>query len=226
MIAYSTLPWERIHDRAPLSLRLAALTAREIVEGRRPAGSWLTESDIADAGGASRTPAREAMLQLAGWRLVTIAPKKGAVVTAIGPSEYRELLDLRALLETNAVEQAVIHEGRLPTLGVNLEKTISRQRAAVEASDLLGFAAGDYAFHAQIIRSSGGSLVGEILDLVGPRFARLTHLAVSTNPGRIATLLDEHTALARYATDGDVPAFRKMIARHIEAGHQALAGAA
>ena len=78
-----TLPWQRTDDTAPIASRMAAWAAREIIERRFEPGELLTEADLAEAQKASRTPAREAMLQLERWRLVRLVPKKGAIVTTV-----------------------------------------------------------------------------------------------------------------------------------------------
>ena len=92
MTTSAALPWERLGERSSLGSRMAAATAREIIGGEREPGAWLTETDLAAAGGASRTPAREAMLLLERWGLVRLIRKKGAVVTPLTAKERRDLL--------------------------------------------------------------------------------------------------------------------------------------
>src|SRR5690625_7883968 len=75
---------------------MAAWAAREIIERRFEPGELLTEADLAEAQKASRTPAREAMLQLERWRLVRLVPKKGAIVTTVTSCERRDLLAVRS----------------------------------------------------------------------------------------------------------------------------------
>jgi DNA-binding GntR family transcriptional regulator len=217
------LPWERLTDRSPLSLRVAARVAREIVERRHEPGDWLVEADLAAAEQVSRTPAREAMLLLESWGLVRLVPKKGSIVTPVSPAERRDLLDVRAMLEIAAVR--TVHEGdALAALGEGLASALDRQRDALAADDLLAFASADYAFHAAIIAGGGNAVVLELLDTLGPRLARLTYVAVTDGPSRVAGFLDEHATLAALAAAGDGAAFEAAVREHIEAGHFGGAG--
>ncbi|MEU1900908.1 GntR family transcriptional regulator [Nocardiopsis dassonvillei] len=235
MSALPALPWERPDDRSPLSHRLAADTARAVIERRHPAGTLLTETDLAAAHGASRTPAREAMLRLHSWGLVRLLPKKGAIVSEATPRERRDLLALRAMLEVEAVRTLAAASGRVsgpatgqedgpetgPATGLaaDLEVILTRQRAALESHDVLDFAGADYAFHARVIQSGGNHVVAELLDTLGPRWARLTYLAVTENPPRLETFLREHEGLTARALAGDAEGFSALVRSHIEYGH-------
>ena len=134
-----TLPWQRIDDSAPIAVRMAAATAREIIEGRHEPGDLLIESDLAAAHNASRTPAREAMLQLERWRLVRLVPKKGALVTTVTGKERRDLLAVRSMFEIDAVE-TLSDSGDLAALAADLRTLLGEQRKALGAGDPLGFA--------------------------------------------------------------------------------------
>ncbi len=213
------LPWELVDTRQPVSVRLAADAARAIVTRAYEPGRLLIEADLASAAGVSRTPAREAMLLLEAWGLVRLVPKKGAIVTTVTPEERRDLLDLRMLFEIAAVERMPRDRDALAELSDALNGTIARQRAALAAQDLLAFASADYAFHAQIILRSGNRMIAALLETLGPRFTRLTHLAVTDAPGRVPTFLREHEALAESARQGDGPQFAALIRQHIGDGH-------
>ncbi|SJM68255.1 GntR family transcriptional regulator [Gulosibacter sp. 10] len=223
MSAYE-LPWERT-DASPIAVRIAAAEARRIVEGAHPPGALLTEAEIAKREGASRTPAREAMLQLEAWGLVRIAPKKGAVVTAVTPAERRDLMALRAMLERASAEAIARDAGGQRILAEGLEAELERQRAAVGDDDLLAFASADYAFHARIIQSLGNAVVDELCGTLAPRFARLTHAAASDRAEVLAGLLDDHEALARLLADGDAAGFAAALDAHLAAAHDPDRGA-
>ncbi|WP_253720244.1 GntR family transcriptional regulator [Brevibacterium renqingii] len=213
-----TLPWERIDDSSPIAAKMAAWAAREIIEQRFAPGILLTEAELAAAQGASRTPAREAMLQLERWRLVRLVPKKGAIVTTVTGSERRDLLAVRVLFEVDAAHALKSASGLEP-VAADLRTLLDRQRQALNAGDTLGFASADYSFHARIIRSGGNAVVDEMLTTMGPRLARLTYQAVIDRPGSLDTLFDEHAELTDLAERSDADAFGALIRRHIDATH-------
>lgn len=213
-----TLPWESTDDTSPIAARMAAWAAREIIEQRYEPGQLLTEADLAEAQKASRTPAREAMLQLERWRLVRLVPKKGAIVTTVTRQERRDLLAVRAMFEIDAV-QAFTSDSNLAQVAADLRTLLDAQQEARKSDRSLDFASSDYAFHARIIHSGGNSVVEETLSTIGPRLARLTYQVIFDQPGSLDTLLDEHTELTELAERGDVKEFGMLVHRHIKASH-------
>lgn len=213
-----TLPWQLTDDSSPIASRMAAWAAREIIERRFEPGELLTEADLAEAQKASRTPAREAMLQLERWRLVRLVPKKGAIVTTVTGKERRDLLAVRAMFEVDAVEALTAADG-LESLAKDLRTLLDWQRSALAAADPLDFANVDYAFHARLIRSGGNIIVEELLTTMGPRLARLTYQVAIDHPAGLDTLLDEHERLTDRAESGDAAGFGRLVHDHIEASH-------
>lgn len=218
MILPATLPWRATADRDTVAQKMAAATARAIVAREYGEGFLLTEVELASRHGVSRTPAREAMLQLEAWGLIRLAPKKGGVVTTVTLEERRDLLALRAIFETDAIA-SLTDADTLTALGTHLEDVLARQREALASGDLLSFADADYSFHATIISSSGNQVISELLEQLAPRLARLTYLAITDAPGRVPVLLNEHERLATCAQQGDAATFAELVREHIAGGH-------
>ena len=70
-----------------------------ILSGDIAPSTFLTEGQLADEVGISRTPVREALLRLQAEGMVELFPKKGALVVAPTPQETREVFEARALIE-------------------------------------------------------------------------------------------------------------------------------
>ena len=77
-----------------------------IVDGRYPSGYRLTEQEIAELSGVSRTPVREALRRLSSEGLLSYVPNQGAMVASWTDEEVEEVFVLRAMLEAFAVERA------------------------------------------------------------------------------------------------------------------------
>jgi len=82
---------------------MAAATAQEIrrriLEGELPEGKQLRQDALSRDLGVSRSPIREALVQLESEGLVKITPHRGAVVASFSPVEIEELFKLREILE-------------------------------------------------------------------------------------------------------------------------------
>ena len=87
---------------------------RAILEGTHPGGTLLTEGDVAERLGVSRTPVREALLRLEAEGLVRLYPKKGALVVPVSAQEAHDVVEARALIEEWAADRAWPRRARSP----------------------------------------------------------------------------------------------------------------
>ncbi len=77
-----------------------------ILQGRYREGDRLTEQALAAEFGISRTPVREALLELEGLGVVLLKRNCGAAVTRFGEVKLREIYAVRRLLEVEATRKA------------------------------------------------------------------------------------------------------------------------
>ena len=70
-------------------------------------GERLRQDNIAESMGVSRIPVRSALLQLESEGLVTYYPHSGAVVTSLTPEQVNELYQIRIVLESHLLVQAI-----------------------------------------------------------------------------------------------------------------------
>jgi len=96
------------HESGAVSLsdRAYEEIERMIVSLELAPGTVFTETDLAEHVGIGRTPLREALQRLASDRLVTALPRRGMLVTDINASEYLNLLETRAVLDSLVARQA------------------------------------------------------------------------------------------------------------------------
>jgi DNA-binding GntR family transcriptional regulator len=70
-----------------------------IITGSYAPSARITEQEISDSVGVSRTPAREALRRLQAEGLVRVVPNQGALVTDWTEADIEEIFELRAMLE-------------------------------------------------------------------------------------------------------------------------------
>ncbi|MFD0936218.1 GntR family transcriptional regulator, partial [Methylobacterium trifolii] len=81
--------------------RLRQTIEDEIVAGRIAVGARLDETQLAARFGVSRTPIREALLQLAVTGLVETKPRKGTIVSAPEPQHLLAMFETMAEIEAS-----------------------------------------------------------------------------------------------------------------------------
>ena len=94
------------------------LVRERILSGAYPPSLRITEQEIADASGVSRTPVREALQRLQNEGFVRVAANQGAVVVDWNDADAGDVFELRALLEPYGAARAAtrISEEGIETL--------------------------------------------------------------------------------------------------------------
>jgi DNA-binding GntR family transcriptional regulator len=78
----------------------------DIFHGKYRAGQRLVTEALANRFGVSHTPIREALIELGGSGVVNLLPNRGAVVRKVTARDVREVLQVRKVLECEAVRGA------------------------------------------------------------------------------------------------------------------------
>lgn len=190
-----------------------------IVDGTLAGGTLITEGEMAERFTVSRTPVREAFLLLESQGLLRLFPKKGAVVTSPNPSENAQLLQVRVMLESSAVELQTGETGepskKLLATSADLMTLIAAQRDAATQAELPAFARADHQFHARVVAGSGNPIIDDFYAQLGPRLARLTCLTVHANTAELQRLMDEHTQLAALLAAADHRGYEALLRHHV-----------
>ncbi|MEU0953842.1 GntR family transcriptional regulator [Streptomyces niveus] len=176
-------------------------------------GEFLSEQELADRIGVSRTPIREALLLLAAEDLVRLVPKRGAQIVPLSGREISEVMELRGMVERYAAEQ-VAPEDR--DLLAELAELLERQSALSGPEHAKEFIAVDHLFHATIVAAAGNSLLNRHYDGLRSRQIRAGVVALYNQQGRQESVLTEHRAILAAIASGDRRAARIAIDSHLE----------
>ena len=137
------------------SLRVSEELREAILSGEFGPGQRLRTASLAKRFGSSRTPVREALVQLEGEGLVDIEPRRGAVVRPFDAADLLDLYDVRALIEPYAARRAATRIeapalGRLRELSDLADARGAADDAAVD--DQMAF---NEEFHRIIVAAAG-----------------------------------------------------------------------
>jgi DNA-binding GntR family transcriptional regulator len=94
---------------APLRQQVEGVLRRAIIDGRLAPLRRLTERELMEMTGVSRTLVREALRQLESDGLIAVVPNKGAIVRELTIAEGTELYAIRGVLEGLAARLFVDH---------------------------------------------------------------------------------------------------------------------
>ncbi len=194
----------------------------KVLTGEFPGGELISEGEVATALGMSRTPVREAFLQLEAAGLLRLYPKRGALVVPVSPDEVRAVLEARVVLEEFAA-RAVIQRGPDACAAVyeRLSAQVQRQRETAAATDLHAFLESDRAFHNVTLEAAGNAILAGFYSTLRDRQMRMIGES-ARNAQRLATIIDEHERIAEALRDGDGEAARRAVRAHLAGTMRAL----
>lgn len=173
-------------ERAYGILREQIVTA-ELEPGRR-----LSENELAEQLGISRTPIREALARLREDRLVAIVPQLGTFVTLISPKAVADAAFVREALECNAVRLTSM---RIQADGLEeLQAGLAAQERAISESDDDAFDVLDEAFHRTLCEHSGHEIAWSLSRRANGHLDRVRRLSLP-EAGYMAEMLDQHRSV-------------------------------
>ncbi len=180
--------------------RIYATLRERIVTAELEPGQKLSENELAEPLGVSRTPIREALARLRVDRLVAIVPQLGTFVTLISEDAINDAAFVREALECSAVRLASerISKSSLEELQANLHaQAQASSDGNAEAFDLL-----DEAFHRLICESSGHEIAWTLSRRADGHLDRVRRLSLP-NDGYMAEMLAEHRSVLAAIAEGD-----------------------
>jgi DNA-binding GntR family transcriptional regulator len=147
----------RASDQAYATIRA------HLMSGAVKAGEQLTEDQLAQIAGVSRTPVREAVRRLEDELLLVRSDTKRLFVADWSRDDIEEMFTLRQMLECHAAERAA----RRMTRGqvARMEAVNRELKAAIEQSapDVARFLEANRAFHEAIVDAAASPRLGQML---------------------------------------------------------------
>ncbi len=211
MAAFVCLP--RLEPRESARAWCYRVLLHNIVHLRLPPGSFLPENAIRRCLKVSRTPVREAIMQLERENLIQILPQKGTYVTRIDHSQIDDLRFMRICVEVQAVRLATAR--RAEEEGATITPHLERQREAAERSDFESFAQADDEMHRALYRAAGRPGTWELFEKINSQHYLRTRLLALREDGIMFRLIREHAAIANAIETGDAEAAEAAVRIHL-----------
>jgi DNA-binding GntR family transcriptional regulator len=207
-----------LKDRAYAELK------RLIQSGALAPDAFLSERQLVERLGMSKTPIRSALEHLEAQGLVAVSPQQGIVVKDLSVREIAELFDMRTAVEPFIVQR--LAERKLTQAqAARIKSNLSRQRAATMAEDALAATALDIEFHrllAELVDNREmASWLDRCFDKLERAILRINRLA----PGRLSKSHKDHAGIAASVLKGRGDDAAKRVVDHLRYGRQFLLNA-
>lgn len=192
---------------------------RAILTGELKPGERLMEIHLAQKLGVSRTPIREAIHKLEQESLVTMIPRRGAVVAEISEKGLRDVLEVRRALDTFCAEIAcdrITEEDK-----ENLRVACKAFEDAVATGDLTEIARADVAFHDIIIGATGNDRMVMMINNLAEQMYRYRFEYIK-DTSRHERLITEHRKLMDAIISENIIGARDAAREHIDNQEKAI----
>jgi DNA-binding GntR family transcriptional regulator len=202
-------------DTGLLSDRIRNALTDAISSGELAPGTTLDEQQLADRYGASRTPVREALRQLATSGMVEVRPRRGVIVRHVTAEEVMDMFETMAEIEAVCVRLATYRI--TPLERSRLLRIHEASEAAVEAGDVDAYDALNREFHEAIYRAAHNDFLADQAIAVRTRLNAFRRMQLRQDR-RLVTSRAEHDAVMRAIAEGDGDeAARRMRAHMLNA---------
>src|SRR5262249_13321983 len=142
--------------------------------------------------GVSRTPVREALLQLASEGFLVCFDVKGFKIRDFSAKEIHDLFESRAVIETYLIKRLADCVSAEDLR--HMEESLSSMRTCAAKSAPHSFLEADREFHMVAVRSLGNQHLASIMDNLRVQMSVLTLKALAQR-GTFAGILREHAAI-------------------------------
>lgn len=183
-----------------------------IAVGEFRPGQHLDETDLAIKFGVSRTPIREALIQLASMGIVVTRPRRGTVVAEIGPRQLVEMFEVMAELEAMC--------GRLAARRMSGEEhasLLAAHQACMEARDAQDPDTYFYmneAFHGAIYEGSHNAFLAAQAQSLQRRLRPYRRLQLRVRD-RLKVSYQEHDGVVQAIIAGDSELAADLLRQHV-----------
>jgi DNA-binding GntR family transcriptional regulator len=171
-----------------------------ILKGSLKPGERVSEPDLAERFGISRTPIREAFRQLESEGYLVVVPRKGAVVASLSERDIEEFYAIKIILEGFAARMAA---DKLTEKEIErLESINERLHKIAKEGDVKTFFRVHNEFHEVFIKAAGNDKLSEMINQLVMKFKRL-RLASLSQPGRMVVSIEDHQDMIQAFRDHD-----------------------
>jgi DNA-binding GntR family transcriptional regulator len=197
--------------------RSRAQSLREAIEemiavGQLTPGQHLDETLLAERFDVSRTPIREALIQLGAMGLVVVRPRRGAVVAELGPQQLVEMFEVMSELEATCARLAA--RRMTPADMAHLQQCHLECKEAIDADDPDEYYYRNERFHEAIYAGSHNQFLIDQTRSLYRRLRPYRRLQLRVR-NRVHNSWSEHDEVVQALVAGDGERTAQLMRDHI-----------
>ncbi|KAA6453191.1 GntR family transcriptional regulator [Bacillus swezeyi] len=185
----------------------------DIMKFRLVPGTHISEKEISERYEVSRTPVREAFLQLSKEGLLEIYPQKGTRVSLIDLNLVEEARFMRENLEKAVAELAC--EEFSDEAMLELERNLKMQEMSIEQKNYESLFDLDEAFHKTIFEGCRKSNIWSVIQQMNVPFRRIRFLRLAAD-FNWNTIYQQHAAIAEAIKSKQPTEARRIAEEHLK----------
>jgi DNA-binding GntR family transcriptional regulator len=182
-----------------------------------PMNGFLSERNLAEKLGMSKTPIRLAIERLEHEGFVRVSPQQGIVVVSLGFEDILDYVDYRLALESFVVGNIAgkLSKTHITSLKANLleQQTLLQKDSASQWEKMVGL---DMRFHKILATINGNKQIVQALERQQDMLFRVANRVFRKHPSRLEQSYLEHKAIVQAMVDGQSSKAVKLISEHIK----------
>jgi DNA-binding GntR family transcriptional regulator len=175
-------------------------------------GDPLVEADLASQLGISKTPVRDALLELEKEGLVTKILFKGTYVSEVTPDDVKQIFEIRAVLEGLAAGLAAAHWSGSESSAAQI--LLAQQEAAAREGNLALSSQMNKQFHELVIQRANNRMLASMLRNLDDHLRRYRTIS-SYQKGRLEKSVAEHQQVLQALKQNDAAGAETLMRAHL-----------
>lgn len=197
----------------PTAIQIFGFVRDAIISMNLLPGQMISETSLANQFGVSRTPVREALIQLANIGFVEVLPQRGTYVTKFSMDKILEARFIREAIEVSVV--SYLAENVTDDIIVEGEKIILEQKGAADDNDPLAFQKLDDKFHQTLANRTKYARVAQVIEAEKAHMDRVRCLSLQEQD-QFKRVLAQHTAIIKSIKSGVPEKAAKAMSIHLK----------
>lgn len=198
---------------SPISDSILIFLRESILSGKLKPSQKINEREVSEILGVSRSPIREALRAISKEGLVTILPRKGAIVAELSEKELLDCFEMREMIELYAVDliknQSVVDFDEI-------KKSLEHDFEDFNKSD---FDINEYlnqvvSFHLALVKTTGNLILYRHYKILSNSLRRYQFLA-ATIPHRMEISIQEHKFILEALINGKFKNAKDILKKHL-----------